>query len=389
MSEETYVTARGDSRRADRPGLPALTGLRIYAALFVVAYHFLRPRVSQIGGVGQLAGSGYVGVSLFFVLSGFILTYTYRQAGARVGTRRFLWARLARVYPVYLVSLAVAYPFFSHRTPEAVAHRLAPFVIALVQAWLPGGACKWNCPGWTLSAEMFFYLLFPVALAFLERLQPSRRWAVTLACWAGAVVVNVCVSTLFPRNPQLTIVMEYLPAIRFPEFALGVVAGMSFIDGYRLRVSSAAVLCTTACALLVVGYLPYLVVHNGLLGPLFAALVLAIAGGESRIERHLSTRTMVFAGRASYAVYLLHVPIYDVLRQALKHGGVSIDVSWGAFGAYLIVLAAASAIVLTCVEEPARKWLRGVIMPPSSHPSGDQSRARLSREAHPVATATR
>src|SRR2546429_3677667 len=129
-----------------RPRLNALTTLRFFAALHVVLFHM---RVIGIlpGGpwwYQQFAGIGFVGVNFFFVLSGFILVYTYD--GASLNVRKFWWARFVRIYPAYILSLIVAAPFFffavGHLGLRVFSWIIEVFVLAcmlkltLLQSWV-------------------------------------------------------------------------------------------------------------------------------------------------------------------------------------------------------------------------------------------------------------
>src|SRR5260370_8948074 len=129
----------------------------------------------------KLSSIGYVGVSFFFVLSGFILVYTY--AGRPMILKNFWRARFARIYPAYAFSLLVTAPFFFYAVLTmnipffvwAKAHlKLASaLVLSLLQAWVPQAALTWNAVAWSLSVEPFFYLLFPfLLLLFVRRSQP-------------------------------------------------------------------------------------------------------------------------------------------------------------------------------------------------------------------------
>src|SRR5258708_13443638 len=164
---------------APRPRLPALNSLRFFAALHVVFFHFLVLKiVSSVGWLGQISSIGYVGVSFFFVLSGFILVYTY--AGRVTAARDFWRARFARIYPAFAFSLLLTGPFFFFATSMLNVPFFAWFsthlklvvllVPLLLQAWVPLAALAWNSVAWGLSAGAFFYLLF----RFLKkRLQKS------------------------------------------------------------------------------------------------------------------------------------------------------------------------------------------------------------------------
>lgn len=148
---------------ASRKPLPALTGIRFLAAMQVVFFHFgssFALRHNFPHPLGNFLANGWIAVSLFFILSGFILSYTYTgQIEAPGGKRRFWAARFARIYPVYVMSLILMIPFQSS-LPIGVAST----VVLMVQAWNPTHPellYAWNLTAWTLSIEAFFYLVFP------------------------------------------------------------------------------------------------------------------------------------------------------------------------------------------------------------------------------------
>src|SRR5690242_16068250 len=130
-----------------RPDLPALTGLRFVAAVWVLLFHTARERSAGVPVIGQLIDIGYVGVSLFFVLSGFILVYTYWREDGDLNARSFWWHRVARVVPVYWIAWLAAAPFAISRMNGAHLATTGVLSASLLQAWVPQSACKWNCPG--------------------------------------------------------------------------------------------------------------------------------------------------------------------------------------------------------------------------------------------------
>ena len=151
--------------------LKQLTSLRFFAALWVVAYHYWP---SLTGGYPVLVDKGYLGVELFFVLSGFILAHVYLDdAGAgRLNYGRFLWARLARIYPVHLVTLAaiglmgalalaLGYPM----RHQVIVWSVLPQTLLLIHAWGTASVSAWNHPSWSISAEWFAYVFFPLFAA--------------------------------------------------------------------------------------------------------------------------------------------------------------------------------------------------------------------------------
>jgi peptidoglycan/LPS O-acetylase OafA/YrhL len=366
----------------ERPHLRALTGLRFVAAMQVLLYHVYLPRSAAAPGwVRGLVGSGYVGVSLFFVLSGFVLAYNYLgpMGEGRVGRREFWTARIARVYPVYLLGLAAGMPWFVlwmlRVNPAPIALRWVAGVtaacLALVQAWMPITSCALNCPGWSLSAEAFFYLAFPFLVAPVLRARPRTLVLTCGAAWIAALAVPVAYLWMRPdgiahvtwqSSTAWLLAVKMTPLVRLPEFLMGVAAGRLFLDGAFARVRSGV--WETVAALAVLGVLtasaalPYLLVHNGLLAPLFTALVVLLALGRGPVARLLSGRRMEALGGASYALYILHVPINDWSGRAMRVMGVRL--AWPSLYALAVAcLATAVSIgVFRWIEEPARRALR-------------------------------
>ncbi len=188
----------------ERPALHALTSLRFFAAFAVVVLHYRELLGPLPEGVRQLIVGGQFGVTFFFVLSGFILTYRYREWFADgVSDARFWWFqrfRLARIYPVYLLGLLLDTPW--HLLERAsvgqlgeVAHTYwASWLLNAValQAWVPAVpfAMFWNTPAWSVAAEFFFYATFPWLCAALCRSARSWAWIV------GAMLITVVLGAM-------------------------------------------------------------------------------------------------------------------------------------------------------------------------------------------------
>ena len=156
--------------------LDALTSLRFFAAIYVVAFHIGKTdpvRHAEAASWRLFINHGYFAVSFFFILSGFLLTRIYRDAWTSASYKPFIVARFARIYPVYLLALAIQAPFYY---PLAQLHKTIA-VALMVQSWtvLPSdypGA--WNFPAWSLSVEWFFCMIFPVLLWLLARIRKKR-----------------------------------------------------------------------------------------------------------------------------------------------------------------------------------------------------------------------
>jgi len=369
--------------RSPRPLLAPLTGLRFVAAFHVLVFHATAWETWGVPSfVRGLAGSGYVAVSLFFVLSGFILTYAH--AGRRLATRDFYANRFARIYPTYLFALVIVAPLFLVHTlrvegPRRLVEDVVS-VVTLTQAWWPPVSMAWNPPGWSLSAEAFFYLLFPLVAPALVTGRRALAVTVGVASYAACLAVTLLYLRLAPDGPiELShhstafwlSVVRYDPAVRFPEFVLGIVVARGYLavrasPRYEKTAATVSVLSALAIAAVLArsASLPYPVLHNGLLAPLFAMLIASLAAGRGPLAALLATRPLVALGDASYALYLVHLPlmiVYGKIGRTLA--GDAFDASRPATAAFMVLAVVASRLAHRYVELPARdrvlRWWRG------------------------------
>jgi peptidoglycan/LPS O-acetylase OafA/YrhL len=364
-----------------RSHLRSLTGLRFIAALQVLVFHctgWQSWRVPTL--VRNIAGSGYVAVSLFFVLSGFILTYVHAGSGAAPLDRRDFYAgRFARIYPAYVFALAIAAPFFVVHTirVEGAAEffKQAVAVVALMQAYVPSLAMAWNPPAWSLSAEAFFYALFPIVAPRLVACRRSTALSVGVMCYAlclAAPLVYMMVAPDAPIEPthESTAfwlrVLRYNPVVRFPEFVIGIVVGRWYLDGIASRRSndraalwSLAAAIALSLVLSLSSSIPYPILHNGLLAPLYALLIASLATGRGPVAALLATRPLVALGEASYSLYVLHLPLMILWKNVIVHGGgARYWGTWACTAAFLALAVVASLLCYRYIEVP----LRGVAL---------------------------
>jgi peptidoglycan/LPS O-acetylase OafA/YrhL len=325
--------------------------------------------------------SGFVGVTLFFVLSGFILAYTYiDDSGSLRGSwSDFYFARFARVYPVYLLALLIALPSFIDMTvihPVGVMKlkdtiRTAVLAPLLLQGWSPKRAWIWNGPGWSLSAEAFFYLLFPIIGVWLSRQSSKRLLEVGLIAFAAIIAPQLLFALTRPDgSPAVTMSMygpwvaflKFSPLIHLPQFVIGIITGVAFIrrtETPRLMGwLSVAIVCVIAVTLSESGAIPYLMLQGGLLAPLFAAAIYALAHGRGILVKLLTRPLMVRMGEASYALYLLHMPVSWYLTVGLKAIGWPKIEAWLGLTMFVLVAMAVSFAVFAFVERPARSRLQ-------------------------------
>jgi len=344
------------TRLAAAAHLPALTGLRFVLALWVILHHLTGPGgmldawcSSLPHALDAIVRRGYLAVSTFFVLSGFVLARSY-AAGAwnRRRLLRYGVARLARIYPVYVFSLLVVAPFIVEQAVPGKPALLARYGLLLL-GWTGTPAAHWNTPAWSLSCEMFFYICFPAALALTGRPGWRRLGAwMALACVLPAALAAAGVPDMWK------------PLVHFGDFLMGILASRAY-DLMRERGASRGWRWYAPASLLAA----VLIAWPGLLGGVMemntplrllnAGVLVGLGLGGGRLAQLLSLRPVVYLGKASYAMYILHVPLlwwYGRWRGGLQ------PVAAGAL--YIAGVVAISALVYGVVEEPANRALRRV-----------------------------
>ncbi len=351
--------------------LNALTGLRCFAAINIVLFHFSNPQ--WFGWLAPVVNAGYVSVSYFILLSGFVLGYNY-NARARAGEldkKRFWEARFTRIYPIYLLSLLLS---LGTLATEYGSHTHAMFWTGVVltplmiQGWIPAIATFLNTPAWTMSAEAFYYAIFP----WLARMKRPERVGPHLWRMAGIWVLGMVPGALYmvfnpdgiPHPDRWSYghwlwALKYTPYAHVASFIFGVMlAGLDEImprQG-RLRLYLGIGGFAGIYGLLTLGpVVPYAIEHDGLLMPFFACIILGLAG-QNGLSRALGVRPLVFVGEASYCLYLLHFNLWTLLHKSrildlFRLGGYDPWISY-------VLLIALALVALHFIEKPAQRKLR-------------------------------
>jgi peptidoglycan/LPS O-acetylase OafA/YrhL len=366
MSTEELIQeglAPTPGKRIRRRAIHALTGIRFFAATWVMAFHFgaaFTARAHMPRPITVFLEHGNLGVALFFMLSGFILYYTYLD---NLQTSRDLYkffvARLARLYPVYFLALVIS-GLYQMRLP----HGRELFILPLLQSWVPPVSdlgFQWVLEAWTLSVELFFYCLFPFLLLLFR-----RRWS-SLSLWAAATVVFFVIVAL--KSPMFHPGLEstwltrniILPVLCLPEFVLGLLLGALFMEKSRLKPMSVTndwltiAVLIPCIALICAGAGDYLITLCGVFG--FGWAIYRLSHGKGWLTNLLSTRVMLVLGGASYSIYLLQglVRAYSVRLFAHIHPGLDAALS-------PIILIPSSCLIFLYYEEPLREAIRKLLV---------------------------
>lgn len=354
-----------------RQPLAALTGLRFVAALAVVVSHFMQTGiVAPVAAVLVFLDGGRTAVSLFFVLSGFVLAVNYPAVRGRAQLRWFYVARFARIYPMVVLALLISAPTVAYAWsspghmlqwysidsgagPKLAASLLAQLTMAT--AWFPMAAINqpWNGPAWSVSCEVFFYALFPLLVTALARRRTPVLAAVVLTGWAAQAAWIWGVRAALPANREGFLVSQF-PVTHLFEFVLGICAAVWFVRSGRERLEAPgrrrAALAVALGGIAVLSAARLSDPRYLLLSPLFALLIVALASRRPTGTSWLAWPALVLLGEASYALYLLHVPLLHLFDLA----GVSGVAGWMAMAATIGL----SVIAFRWYETPMRAVLR-------------------------------
>lgn len=302
-----------------RSRLDSLTSLRFFAAFGVVVYHCALYMPDIPWPFHALVQYGHAGVTFFFVLSGFVLTWSRRTGDTK---RNFYIRRFARVWPSHFVTTLLAIPVMM-LAGEPALWAAFPAVLLLLHAWIPPGSWHYafNGPSWSLSAEAFFYALFPLLVGMAGwRTSKLRRIAI-LTC--AALLAGGIVTALVLPSYTWGFILGVNPAYRVGEFILGIVIALAVERGRMPRIPMTY--ATTILAASYVGlaiaawamnwgelpaFVPALVLLAG-----FVLLIISAAQRdiEGRTGGLLSSPIMLRLGEASFALYLVHALVIHTL----------------------------------------------------------------------------
>ncbi|MFZ5857903.1 MAG: acyltransferase family protein [Chloroflexota bacterium] len=336
-----------------------LTSTRFFAAMLFLLYHI---RASEIPIIKPLTELTPYMISFFFVLSGFVMTLVYYQPGKHFHYRDFWIARVSRIYPIHLLSFAIACIHYADALSKIKSLEYISSLL-LFQAWIPEYALTFNFPVWTLAVEMFFYLLFPFLIWFAAR-QPFRRMlGLSLAFWT---VNQIFRQVLIHSGMDVPVnFIAYFPALHLDAFLLGLVGGLWFLtEGRKAEVTQKVNLVFMLVSLSVIVFFvavfnigDRLGAINGFFSPLFVLIILTLSFDQTSVSRFLSQKWLVTLGESSYSLYAFHIPVLWLFNDVLLRFGIVIS-PLALLVTYVPIMVALSVAIFRTVEWPAQKWLR-------------------------------
>ncbi len=354
-----------------------LTSLRFIAAIWVLLYHFRDHLGLDLGRIGLVA-DGYLGVDLFFTLSGFILAHVYltEVETGRFGYGGFLKNRIARIYPMHLAALGAMLALFAgasllgvgETNPDAFRLSDLPAHLLMVHAWGTTPSVGWNFPSWSISAEWGAYLLFPlIAALVLKAKRPAFAVAIALAaCVASFAALDNLHRVLPWVGRDFSQMTAQIGALRIlPSFLLGV---SLYAFGRKHAAPAQAAWPIALASLFWIICVATLQLWPALAWFGLAALIYGLAETSRHgLDAPVAGKRFVFLGAASYTLYMTHLPVDIVWFHGLEKLGVteasSLGVRLAAVGGVFVACVIVSAFAYLWLEEPARKFIRKLSLP--------------------------
>lgn len=337
----------------ERNTINSLAATRGVAALAVVVFHF-GCDVFPFNKLEHLFRSGNLAVSYFFVLSGFVMCWTYYNRP--VSYPDFLKRRVARIFPLFFFSLALTillplYYYLRHTAPLEEEFSLKLLLnVLFVQVYFPTYALSLNPAAWSLSIEMLFYLLFPFLLYIMEK---YRRLFFVSAILFFIVSQFIHHYLLFYTGAKTLLdynLIFYNPIFHLNQFLSGMLGAVWLIRisgrGWKIPFSPVLVLI-----LVTIYYSPKgISLHNGLLAPLFLLFMVALSLKDAAWMKH---KLFIFLGELSYGIYILQFPVRSIfllINQKYLHLSEIMS-----FYTFLFILVLTTAMAYYLIEKPLRK----------------------------------
>lgn len=352
--------------------LEQLTFTRFIAAMAIVIFHFGSGFYPfNFEEISFIVGRANLGVSYFFILSGFIMVVAYNSSG-HINTGSYLRNRFARIYPVFFLSIILLFLhtyFFDPNFSWGIAKH-ALLNLSLLQAWIPSKVMLFNGPAWSLSVEVFFYLVFPF---FFNKIYTKLKPVTTIA---GIFIFWLCFQIGFdylssssfnegyPSDSHAFI--SFFPLLHLNAFLAGNAAGLLFVNNLAGRTTGkhdilVVVSIVAFIALLKTNFgVNY---HNGLLAVVIVPFIISVSLNEGYITKFLRLKFLVFLGEISYGIYILQIPVMRLTVSIVRQLNITHDSAY-LFYISLVTLIFVSALSYYFFETPVRNIIKTVRLKP-------------------------
>lgn len=296
--------------------IDTLTSLRLIFALMVFASHLCI--INEAAFSGHIFKEGYVGVSFFFILSGFIIahSYTNRLTNGTCSRKVFWVARIARIYPLHLLTLAIAFvggSTFIATQPLSWAQLLTS--VTLTNAYIPRSDFyfAFNAPAWSLCCEQLFYTLFPLVIPFVK--SPKKL----ITALAAAILIVIIGSNATPEG-YIKGIWYTNPITRLPDFIVGILLWHAHnkIKKKSISYTAASIIECASILLFAIFYIcaedvPKAYRYSFYYWSPITAIILSFSLQKGALSRVLKTKTLIIGGEISYGIYLTQLLVISAI----------------------------------------------------------------------------
>ncbi len=343
-----------------------LTFTRFLAALLIVVFHFGSGSIHFTNPYTQfIFKQANVGVSYFFMLSGFVMIIAYHKK-IKIDFVDYIRNRFARIYPVYLLAIFLLFILSVVSKNLDVSNFFLN--IFMIQAWIPGKALVFNVAAWSLAVELFFYMVFPFLFNhFYSKFKLKKLiipiilfWIVSQIIFHYVVYQDDFLGWFYDKEDIM-----YHPVFHLNEFLVGNLAGLFFIKKSKyLKNYDWHIIGVITMVLLALKYPIGLNFHNGFLAILFIPLILLLSLNKVAITQLFNKKIFMFLGEISFGIYILQFIVWQYISDYRLNKYLGLDKVEDfvfCFFLRLFILIGLSAFSYLYIETPIRNKIRGTI----------------------------
>lgn len=303
----------GNLEKRSQGKLDQLTFTRFLAAVSIVVFHYGRdsfPFDKPL--ISFLVKQSNIGVSYFFILSGFVMIIAYGKQN-KIDFVDFIKKRIARIYPLYFLAIFILLVY--RILTNNVDFTGLILNIAVIQSWFLGYALSFNAPGWSLVVEMFFYLTFPFIFNKIYQRFHFRQIAffiITFFIISQLTFHLLKYSDFYTGYPSSSHdFLYYLPIMHLNEFLLGNLTAMTFFKMNKQEKNyDFLILFLLISVGLLLTFSFGILYHNGMLAFIFIPLILLISLNNGILTKISNSKISIYLGEISYGLYILQMPVF-------------------------------------------------------------------------------
>lgn len=339
-----------------------ITFTRFIAAITIVIFHFGMPVFPfNTPLLTNLFKHSNIGVSYFFILSGFVMIIAYyKPSQEKISLKKYFLNRFSRIYPIFILA-AFASIFCIYISDRHVGFFDIILNVFILQAWFPSHALTINPPSWSLTVEFFFYAIFPfIYNHFLNKESWKKSIIPILLLW---LLTQVVVSYLFfsPYYKGFPSVSHnfifYFPFFHINQFLVGSLTGLVFVKSHQKNKNYDLwlLIIIVLVSVFLLSDIP-LCLNDGIMAIFFVPFIFLLSKSNGLITKLFNKKIFVFLGEISYGIYILQMPFFIIFRYLLKSAGIhnKAVLFYSTFSALILF----SGLIYVFYEVPLRNWIR-------------------------------